>query len=393
MTDAELAAVVTPLSSPVLLASPEHRELAEQVAHRTGRRVAVFAGAEPSDRALTAGPDDIAIVLHTSGTTGRPKPVPMCQWRLAERVRVHSTMFGLGPDAFYGGSSPYHHIAGLGNIAVALGVGTRITGLARFTVEGWCLLRELGITHTNVVPAMLEMVLAAGQAPMPTLQALVYGGASIRPGTVRELHTALPGTRLLNFFGQTEGSPLTVLNAQDHREAVRDRPELLLSVGRAALGVELAVAQPGDDGVGEVLARGDHVFHRDGEGWLHTGDVGRIDGEGYLYLSGRRNDMIIRGGENVHPLEVELAVAEHPDVQDVAVVGAADERLGQTVVAFVVPADLAAPPDPAALQAFTRARLSGFKVPVRWHFVADLPRNPSGKVLRRKLSEPSQVRT
>jgi len=317
-----------------------------------------------------------------------PKPVPMVQWRLAERVRVHAALSGLAPDAFYAGSAPYHHIAGLGNIAVALGAGARITGLARFDVAGWCRLRELAVTHTNVVPAMLEIVLAAGEGAMPSLRTLVYGGAPIHPSTLRRVYEQLPRVRLLNFFGQTEGSPLAALLPADHDVAVADRPDLLLSVGRVVPGVELVVRDPGPDGVGEVLARADHLFRCDDEGWLHTGDLGRLDADGYLYLSGRQGDMIIRGGENVHPLEVERVVAEHPAVAEVAVVGVPDPRLGETVVAFVVPADPQAGLDVEQLHAYTRTRLSGFKVPARWHRVAELPRNPTGKVLRRRLSEP-----
>lgn len=389
MTERELAAVVSSISCPVLVSEPEHRELAYAVARRLGRRIAVLEGIRPSERTLDADPDDVAIVLHTSGTTGLPKPVPMVQWRLAERARVLSTLSRLGPDAFYGGSAPFHHIAGLGNVAVALAAGARITGLPRFTVEGWCRLRADGITHTSVVPAMLEMVLAAGEGAIPSLRTLVYGGAPIRPETLRLLYQQLPGVRLLNIFGQTEGSPLTALLPEDHRAAVQDRPDLLLSVGRPVPGVALRVQHPGADGVGEVLARADHLFRRDAEGWLHSGDLGRIDGDGYLYLSGRRNDMIVRGGENVYPLEVERAVAGHPAVAEVAVRGVPDPRLGETVVAFVVPVDPQLAPDVADLRAFTRAQLSGFKVPVRWHLVAELPRNQSGKVLRHKLCEPA----
>jgi acyl-CoA synthetase (AMP-forming)/AMP-acid ligase II len=358
------------------------------VALRSGRQVVVLDAPRPSDRELAAEPDDIAIVLHTSGTTGLPKPVPMVQWRLAERTRVHAALCRLDPDSLYGGSAPYHHIAGLGNVVVALAAGARITGLARFTVDGWCRLREAGITHTNVAPAMLEMVLAAGEAAMPSLRTLVYGGAPIRPESLRRLYDVMPGVRLLNVFGQTEGSPLCALLPEDHRAAVEDRPELLLSVGRQIPGVELRLDDLGPDGVGEVLARAEHLFRGDGEGWLHTGDLGRLDEEGYLYLSGRRGDMIVRGGENVHPLEVERTLAEHPSVADVAVVGVADARLGETVVAFVVAADPRTPPDFDQLHAFTRARLSGFKVPTRWHLITELPRNPSGKLLRHKLSEP-----
>jgi acyl-CoA synthetase (AMP-forming)/AMP-acid ligase II len=390
MTPYEIAAVVKATDSQVLLAQGEFAALGRQVAELSGRRLGIVPELPPNPRALTADPDELAAVLHTSGTTGLPKPVPMTQRRLAARARVNGSLCGLAPDSFYGGSAPFHHIAGLGNIAVALAAGALITGLPRFTVEGWALLRELGTTHTSMVPAMLETLFAAGEAHHGTLRTLQYGGAPVRPGTLRRTYEAMPGVRMLNMFGQTEGSPISVLTPEDHRVAVAGRAELLRSVGRPAPGVEVRVDDAGPDGIGEIHARADHLFRIDAEGWLHSGDLGRVAQDGYLYLLGRRTDMIIRGGENVHPLEVETVLAEHPGVRDVAVTGAPDQRLGQTVVAFVVPADPGAPPEPAALRSHTRARLSGFKVPVRWWFVADLPRNANGKVVRRRLREPSR---
>ncbi|MEE1833047.1 class I adenylate-forming enzyme family protein [Streptomyces sp. SP17KL33] len=390
MTAHEIATVVQATASQVLLAQPEFADLGSQVAALSGRRLSVVPELSCSARELTAGPDDLAAVLHTSGTTGLPKPVPMTQRRLAARARVNGTLCALDPDSFYGGSAPFHHIAGLGNIAVALAAGALVTGLPRFTVEGWALLRHLGTTHTSMVPAMLETLLAAGEARHETLRTLQYGGAPVRPGTLRRTYEAMPGVRMLNMFGQTEGSPISVLTPEDHREAVAGRTELLRSVGRPAPGVEIRVGGAGPDGVGEIHARADHFFRIDTEGWLRSGDLGRIEEDGYLYLLGRSTDMIIRGGENVHPLEVETVLTAHPGVADAAVTGAPDERLGQTVVAFVVPTDPGAPPDPATLRNHTRARLSGFKVPVRWWFVDDLPRNANGKVVRRRLREPHE---
>ncbi|MFF3850774.1 class I adenylate-forming enzyme family protein [Streptomyces sp. NPDC002328] len=390
MTAYELAAVVKTIDSHVLLVQPEFAALGGQVAELSGRRVALVPELRNSARELSAAPEELAAVLHTSGTTGLPKPVPMTQRRLAARARVNGRLCALDPDSFYGGSAPFHHIAGLGNIAVALAAGAMITGLPRFTVEGWTQLRDLGTTHTSMVPAMLETLLAAGEARHETLRTLQYGGAPVRPDTLRRTYEAMPGVRMLNMFGQTEGSPISVLTPEDHREAVAGRTELLESVGRPAPGVEVRVHQAGPDGIGEIHARADHFFSVDAEGWLHSGDLGRVARDGYLYLLGRGTDMIIRGGENVHPLEVETLLAAHPGVADVAVTGAPDERLGQTVVAFVVPADPEAPPRPEELQHHTRARLCGFKVPVRWWFVADLPRNANGKVVRRRLREPHE---
>ncbi|MFC9502125.1 class I adenylate-forming enzyme family protein [Streptomyces sp. NPDC057002] len=388
MTAYEIAEVVKATGSGVLLAQPEFSDLGKRVAELSGKRLCIAPELPASTRQLTAEPNELAAVLHTSGTTGMPKPVSITQRRLAARAHVNGRLCGLDPESFYGGSAPFHHIAGLGNIAVALAAGALITGLPRFTVEGWTLLRHLGITHTSMVPAMLETLLAAGEARHETLRTLQYGGAPVRPGTLRRTYEAMPGVRMLNMFGQTEGSPISVLTPEDHREAVAGRTELLRSVGRPAPGVEIRLEGAGPDGVGEIHARAGHLFRTDAEGWLHSGDLGRVAEDGYLYLLGRQSDMIIRGGENVHPLEVETALAAHPGVADAAVTGVPDERLGQTVVAFVVPADPDAPPEPAALRSHARDRLSGFKVPVRWWFVDALPRNANGKVLRRDLREP-----
>lgn len=401
MTAHEIATVVKATRSQVLLVQPEFVELGTQIAELTGRRVAIVPELPDIPRELTARSDDLAAVLHTSGTTGLPKPVPMTQRRLAARARVNGRLCALAPDSFYGGSAPFHHIAGLGNIAVALAAGALITGLPRFTVEGWTLLRHLGTTHTSMVPAMLETLLAADEARHATLRTLQYGGAPIRPGTLRRTYEAMPGVRMLNMFGQTEGSPISVLTPEDHREAVAGRTELLRSVGRPAPGVELRVVGAGPDGIGEINARADHLFRVDADGWLHSGDLGRVAEDGYLYLLGRRTDMIIRGGENVHPLEVETVLTTHPGVADVAVTGVPDERLGQTVVAFVVPADPDSPPEPAVLKPSPRpaVRVQGPRpLVVRGRPAAQRERqgrtpSPEGAVPRRNKCLTTSTRT
>ena len=135
-----------------------------------------------------------------------------------------------------------------------------------------------------------------------------------------------------------------------------------------------------------MWARSGHSFTVDAEGWQHTGDLGYLR-DGYLYLAGRKGDKIIRGGENVFPLEVEQILESHPQVAEAAVVGVPDQRLGERIRAFVVPVDPADPPDPEQLRAYSREQLAGFKVPADWRFVRSLPRNPVGKLLRRKLTE------
>jgi acyl-CoA synthetase (AMP-forming)/AMP-acid ligase II len=140
-----------------------------------------------------------------------------------------------------------------------------------------------------------------------------------------------------------------------------------------------------EDGVGEVVARAGQVFLPGPDGWLHTGDLGRVDAEGYVYLRGRLGEMIIRGGENVYPLEVERVLETHRQVREAAVVGVDDRRWGQTIKAYVVAADTDDPPDAASLSAYCRERLAPFKIPVDWELRAELPRNAAGKLLRRSL--------
>ncbi|HVU72960.1 MAG TPA: fatty acid--CoA ligase family protein, partial [Mycobacteriales bacterium] len=329
--------------------------------------------------------DGVAAVLHTSGTTGAPKAVALTEGRLAARLRVYEGLTTIGPGDTFLAAAGFHHIAGLGNVVVALGNGAAVASFPRFTVEAWNALVPAGITHTLIVPAMLETLLDAGAlAAHPRLRLLIYGASPVRVDTLRAAMEALPQAAFLQLFGQTEGSPLTALTPADHEAAVASRPELLASAGRAAPGVALRIEAPDADGTGEVWARGPHLTVVDDAGWLHTGDLGRLDADGYLHLSGRAGDTINRGGENVRPLEVEAVIREHPDVADVAVVGVPDGRLGEKVVAFVVAA-AGATPTGDDLAAHARTRLAGFKVPERWRLVEELPRNAAGKVLRRVL--------
>jgi acyl-CoA synthetase (AMP-forming)/AMP-acid ligase II len=222
---------------------------------------------------------------------------------------------------------------------------------------------------------------------LPSLQLLQYGSAPIRAATLSRAVRALPGVSFINMFGQTEGSPIACLVQEDHERALADQPDLLASVGRPAPGIELRLAGADSEEVGEILARGAHLFKTAEDGWLHTGDLARMDEDGYVYLIGRLGDRIKRGGENVHPVEVEDVLREHPAVLEVAVVGVPDEEFGQLVRAFIVLRPSGAAPSREELRAFAREELAGFKVPTSWVFVPDLPRNASGKILRRALAE------
>ncbi|MFI5953178.1 class I adenylate-forming enzyme family protein [Cryptosporangium sp. NPDC051539] len=387
LTEAELVTVVADLPGEVLVAEPGSVTVARAVAAATGKRVVLLDGPLHGTRELTPrdDPDGVALVMHTSGTTGRPKRVLVRDFAMGRRADVVGYLLDLHPGDRLVTTSLFHHMGALGNIGVALGNGAALVTFPAFSVDAWRELGSAGPTHAVTIPSVFEMLLAAGALESRTMRVLGYGASPIHPDTMKQIQESMPGVAFVNLFGQTEGSPVSALLPEDHRAAAAGRKELLRSVGRAAPGTELRIDEPDADGVGEVWARCPHSFSVDAEGWQHTGDLGRIAEDGYVYLVGRRGDKIIRGGENVYPLEVEQVLTAHPGVRHAVVVPVPDRRLGETIGAYLVPADPANPPGFEELRAFARVRLAGFKVPVLWRMVDDLPRNPSGKVLRRTL--------
>jgi acyl-CoA synthetase (AMP-forming)/AMP-acid ligase II len=313
----------------------------------------------------------------------------MRQGALAQRASVYGRTMGIGPGDRYCSASPFYHTASVTMDATVLALGAAIIPQDWFSVENWGRAGRLGVTHALLVPTMIEMLLAAGALGSAAPKLLQYGAMPIHPDTVRAALVELPTTRFLQIFGQTEFSPITSLSHEDHLRAIDDRPALLRSVGRPVVGTELVIESPDDDGVGQIAVRAVHGFQADADGWRRTGDLGRVDDEGFVYLHGRVNDMIIRGGENIYPVEIEQALRGHLAVLDVAVVGIPDRRFGEVVKAVVVPTDAAAPPDPGELGAHLASLLAHFKLPAKYEFVAELPRNPAGKVLRRRLVDPA----
>ena len=389
LTVRELAGCIERLAAPYLVTQPPFADIAAAVAADLGLKVLAFcglpalvAGARPLP---TPSPGDTAIVMHTSGTTGHPKAVCYRHDRLARRCRLNATLQQLRPGSVFATASPFHHIAGLGNIMVALAAGATTVAVPRFTVAAWRELEPLGVTHALAVPTMVEMLLQEGALPLRTLRVMQYGASPIHPDTLRTAMGQLPGAGFLTLYGQTEGSPITWLSPEDHRLAAAGRRNCSPRWAARRRESRCASRTPDGSGAGEVIARAEHLFAAGPDGWLRTGDLGRIDDDGYLYLVGRRGDMIIRGGENVYPQEVENRLLEHPRITDAAVIGVPDRLLGETIRAFVVPDDPADPPGREELRAFARAALAGFKVPAQWEFVPSLPRNATGKLLRREL--------
>jgi acyl-CoA synthetase (AMP-forming)/AMP-acid ligase II len=384
----ELADIVARLRSSHLLMSPERRELGDQVAAAAGvEAVLVDTTPEPVEPlADVCRPDDTIVIVHTSGTTGQPKPIRIVQRPMAHRVDVYREAMQIGPGDRYCSASPFYHTAGVAMDVTVLGMGVAIIPQDWFSVENWRRAGRLGATCTLLVPTMIDMLLAKGALGDAQPRVLQYGAMPIHPETLKMALDVLPDTRMLQIFGQTEASPIARLTHEDHVLAANSRPDLLLSVGRPAMHVELRVEQPDADGIGEIAVRAPHLFQVDADGWRRTGDLGAISDEGYLSLHGRVDDRIIRGGENIYPIEVELVLLEHPQVRECAVIGVPDRRWGEVVKAVVVPQPTGATPDVDELRQLVASRLPHFKVPAEYEFIEELPRNAAGKVVRRQLA-------
>ncbi|AEF34745.1 class I adenylate-forming enzyme family protein [Mycolicibacter sinensis] len=351
-------------------------------------------------------PDDVAVVLFTSGTTSAPKAVELTHNNLTSYITQTVEFGSAGPEDAALICVPPYHIAGVGAALSNLYAGRKSVYLRRFSPAEWIrLVKDEAVTTATVVPTMLERIvseLEAHPAPLPTLRNLAYGGSKVALPLVRRALDLLPDVGFVNAYGLTEtSSTVAVLTPDDHRtayaatdEAVRKR---LGSVGRPVPGIEVVIRD--DEGrpvaagePGELFLRGEQVSGTytgmgsvlDADGWFPTRDLAVLDDEGYLYIVGRSDDTIIRGGENIAPAEIEDVLVEHPQVREVAVVGAPDPEWGQIIVACVVAAP-GASPEPEALREYVREQLRGSRTPDRIVFRSELPTTPTGKVLRREL--------
>jgi acyl-CoA synthetase (AMP-forming)/AMP-acid ligase II len=386
-TPAELAETVRRSGSSVLLTEAAFAETARQVADTVGIATVIVPTLPVSSRPLHPEPGPTAIYLHTAGTTGVPKRVPLTERVLDARAELLRRVIGIGPDDRYATGSPLHHIGGLGNVLVALTAGAAVIPTTRFSFDWWRTLKQLDATHCLLVPSMIEMLLSEGLLDAVPLKTLIYGASPITVETLRRVLDVLPDVAMVSLYGQTEGSPISSLGPDDHRLAAVKNPDVLHTGGRPVSGLQLQIDEPDRAGIGEVLAAAAHLSAHDADGWLHTGDLGVVDADGYLRLCGRRHDMVVRGGENIYPVEVENVLSAHPVVAAVGVVGVPDPRLGETLAAFIVPTDPAHPPRPEELASFTRVTLAGFKIPQYWYTLDELPLNSAGKVVRATLRD------
>ena len=352
-------------------------------------------------------PETIAMLLYTSGTTAAPKAAVLRNRHLAAYVMSTVEFGGADERAASLVSVPPYHIAGVSNTVSNLYAGRRVTYLGAFTPEAWLeTVREEEITHALVVPTMLARVvehleeIGAPQADVPTLASLAYGGAPMPHRVITRALELLPTTAFVNAYGLTEtSSTVAVLGPEEHRAAAAsDDPTVQARLGSAGVlvpGIEAEIRA--DDGlllppgeVGELFVRGEQVSGEyvgrdsatDADGWFATRDRASIDADGYLFIEGRSDDTIIRGGENIAPAEIEAVLCHHEAVADAAVLGLPDEEWGQVIAAVVVTRTHV---DADELRAYVREHLRGSKTPERIEFRAELPRTDTGKLLRRVL--------
>jgi acyl-CoA synthetase (AMP-forming)/AMP-acid ligase II len=380
------------------------RDLGHRVIGQRDFVNASLPGTDPGE----AAPDgeDVALLLYTSGTTAAPKAAVLRHRHLASYV-IGSVEFGAAEDSDAAlVCVPPYHVAGVANLLSNTYLGRRIVYLDRFDPILWLeTVRREEITHAMVVPTMLARLTdaLAGQtdAATPTLRSLSYGG-SRTPATVLErIMELFPTTDLTNAYGLTEtSSTIAVLGPDDHRAAAASDDPLvrgrLSSAGRVLPTVEVDLRDNGRSvelgEVGDIWVRGEQVAGEyegiprsvDADGWFPTRDRGWLDADGYLFIEGRSDDTIIRGGENIAPAEIEEVLLGHPDVARCAVVGVPDDVWGQRIAAVVVLRD-GAHADVDALTSFARNELRGSKTPDIVSFATDLPYTETGKLLRRQV--------
>lgn len=353
-----------------------------------------------------------AVLLATSGTSGSPKIAVLRHHHLVSYVLGSVEFLGSGEDEAALVSVPPYHIAGMAAILTATFGGRRLVQLPHFTPESWvAVARRERVTHAMVVPTMLGRILDVIEADgggLPDMRHLSYGGGRMPRPVVERAIRLLPRVSFVNAYGLTEtSSTVAVLGPEDHWAAARgDDPAAavrLSSVGRPLPTVEVSIR--GADGrpvpagtTGEVWVRGDQVAGEYGgrsvlntDGWFETRDAGWMDEDGYLFLEGRIDDVIVRGGENLSPGEIEDVLLQHPAIREVVVCGVPDQEWGEVVAAAVVPHD-GATIDEEEVRRWVSANLRSSRAPAVVHIRTELPYTDTGKVLRRVVKPDLEAR-
>ncbi len=363
-------------------------------------------GTDRPDRGVRA--EDDVYQMYTSGTTGRPKGAVIQHRALGAQLHQAQSAFGLrAGDRSLIVAPLYHAAAAVASFATVQAAGTLYIQEDFAPADVVRALDEEQIRLSLLVPAMIQFCLVAvpdvAKREYRDLETIVYGASAISEAVLRQAIDVFK-CGFLQGYGMTETTAAaTYLMPKDHERALAGQSDLLLSAGRPLLGTEIRIVDDHDEPVpvgslGEVCIRGPQVMRGywnrpDASeealrgGWMHTGDAGRLDDAGFLYIQDRVKDMIVSGAENVYPREIEEVLFAHDAVADAAVIGIPDEKWGEAVLAFIVKS---AGADASAddLLEYCRSRLAGYKQPRQLEFVDELPRNASGKVLKKDLREP-----
>ena len=411
LTDVEIEALLKRVTPAYLVTQADRVATLGAVAEVNAVACADFLDAAQHSQAVegewSMDPDEVAVLLFTSGTTGEPKAAVLRHKHLVSYILSSVEFASASEEEASLVCVPPYHIAGIAAVMSSVYSGRHVVQLPNFTAPAWIqLARQHKVSSAFVVPTMLARIVEHLEAEgsetsdMPNLKSLAYGGGKMPLSVIEKAMKFFPNTDFSNAYGLTEtSSTICVLGPDEHRETAASTDPLirrrLVSVGRALPGVEIEIR---DDegklleagGRGEIYVRGEQVSGEyegrgsvtDAEGWFPTRDAGSMDEEGYLFLEGRADDVIVRGGENLSPGEIEDVMLTHPDVADVAVVGIPDEQWGEAVAAAVV-AKPGASIDVDALKTMINEQLRSSRVPAVISVWPELPYNETGKLLRR----------
>jgi long-chain acyl-CoA synthetase len=378
------------------------QENAECVLVEPGGFEGLLAGSEPVGRVAERRADDTAVILYTSGTTGRPKGAELTHDNIRRNVEVSVGLFALDESAVTLGALPFFHAFGQTcalNATVA--VGGSLTLIPRFDGgKALEIIERDRVTVFEGVPTMYAAILhhpQADRADTSTLKVCVSGGAALPVEVMRAFEDKF-GCQILEGYGLSETSPVASFNR-------RDRERKPGSIGLPIDGVEMRVIDDGGSELpqgepGELAIRGHNVMKGywqreeataeaiDADGWFKSGDIAKMDEDGYFFIVDRKKELLIRGGFNIYPREIEEVLYEHPDVREAAVIGIPHDDLGEEVGAAVA-LKTGAESDPKELRDFVKDRVAAYKYPRHVWLVDELPKGPTGKILKREIKPPS----
>jgi long-chain acyl-CoA synthetase len=370
---------------------------------KPGQFEKIVGAAEAVTEVAETDDGDTAVILYTSGTTGQPKGAELSNANLSRNAEASRGLFGLGSEAVVLGALPLFHTFGQTcGMNATLGGGGTLTLIPRFDpAKALEIIQRDEVNVFQGVPTMYGAMLHLDNRAdydVSTLQVCASGGSAMPVELMRGFEEAF-GCKVLEGYGLSESSPVASFNHPDRER----KPG---SIGTPIEGVQMKVVD--DDGnevdqgdIGEIVIKGHNVMNgywkRDDataetiiDGWLHTGDIGKVDEDGYFFIVDRKKEMIIRGGYNVYPREIEEVLYEHPDVREAAVLGIPSDEYGEEVAAAVALKD-GASTSPDELRTYVKDQVAGYKYPRKVWLVDELPKGPTGKILKREIEPPDDA--